>query len=381
MPVDPREGVQGFLLLEDGTLFRGTVWGPTEPSAAEVVFTTNMTGYQEVFTDPSYSGQIVVMTAPQIGNYGINTEDPESARPQIAGVVVRELSRSYSSWRATGDLLGWLLDSQIPVISEVDTRRLTRHLRSAGVMRGVIGRGEQPDASTLAVLGACPSMEGLDLASAVTTREAYGWGDPRAPYHIVAYDYGIKRNILRLFDESGCRVTVLPASTPVAEALALRPDGVFLSNGPGDPDAVEYAPATIRRIAEEGVPMFGICLGHQLIGLTFGARTEKMPYGHRGGNHPVKDVETGRVLITSQNHGFAVKGSETEVPGAPDLEVTHVNLNDGTIEGVRHRELPVFAVQYHPEAAPGPHDGRPLFAEFLDAVKSRKRLTHNEKRP
>jgi carbamoyl-phosphate synthase small subunit len=380
LPANPREGERGFLLLEDGTLFRGHIWSASEPSAAEVVFTTNMTGYQEVFTDPSYSGQIVVMTAPQIGNYGVNTEDPESARPQIAGVVVRELSRTYSSWRATGDLLSWLLDAQIPVISEVDTRRLTRHLRSVGVMRGVIGRGEQPDAATLAVLDACPSMEGLDLASVVTTREPYSWGDPRAPYHIVAYDYGIKRNILRLFDESGCRVTVLPANTPADEALALHPDGVFLSNGPGDPDAVEYAPATIRQLAGEGVPMFGICLGHQLIGLSFGAKTEKMPYGHRGGNHPVKDVESGRVLITSQNHGFAVKGSESAVPGAPELEVTHVNLNDGTIEGVRHRDLPVFAVQYHPEAAPGPHDARPLFAEFLEAVESRKRLTHNEKR-
>jgi carbamoyl-phosphate synthase small subunit len=354
-------------------------WLPGPPRAAEVVFTTNMTGYQEVFTDPSYSGQIVVMTAPQIGNYGINTDDPESAHPQIAGVVVRELSRSYSNWRATGDLLSWLLEAEVPVISEVDTRRLTRHLRSVGVMRGVIGRGAAPDAETLAVLDACPSMQGLDLASVVTTRERYRWGNPTASHHIVAYDFGIKRNILRLFDETGCQVTVVPSDTPAEEVLALHPDGVFLSNGPGDPDAVEYAPATIRRLASEELPMFGICLGHQLIGLTFGARTVKMPYGHRGGNHPVKDVATGRVLITSQNHGFAVEGSLDGIPGAPELEVTHVNLNDGTVEGVKHRELPVFAVQYHPEAAPGPHDARPLFDEFLRAVEARKRLTHNEK--
>jgi carbamoyl-phosphate synthase small subunit len=357
------------------------VWGDLPPAAAEVVFTTNMTGYQEVFTDPSYSGQIVVMTAPMIGNYGINAEDPESSRPQVAGVVVRELSRAYSSWRATGDLLSWLLDAQVPVIDDVDTRRLTRHLRSVGVMRGVIAHGEEPGRDALAALDACPSMEGLDLASVVTTRERYQWGNPRARHHIVAYDFGIKRNILRLFDENGCRVTVVPAKTPPEEALELEPDGIFLSNGPGDPEAVEYAPATIRRLAEEGLPMFGICLGHQLVGLSFGGRTTKMPYGHRGGNHPVRDVESGRVLITSQNHGFAVDGDEGAVPGAPALEVTHVNLNDGTIEGVRHREMPVFAVQYHPEAAPGPHDARPLFAEFLAAVESRKRLTHNEKRP
>jgi carbamoyl-phosphate synthase small subunit len=367
-----RGGQEGFLLLEDGTLFRGRVWGEFGPVAAEVVFTTNMTGYQEVFTDPSYAGQIVVMTAPQIGNYGINAEDPESSRPQIAGIVVRELSRGYSNWRATGDLLSWLLAAQVPAIEEVDTRRLTRHLRSVGVMRGVIGRGNVPDAEALAVLDACPSMEGLDLASVVTTRKPYSWGDPRSPFHVVAYDYGIKRNILRLFDENRCRVTVVPAQTKAEAVLELQPDGVFLSNGPGDPDAVSYAPETIRQLAETELPMFGICLGHQLIGLSFGAATVKMPYGHRGGNHPVREVSTNRVLITSQNHGFSVEGNDQGVPGAAELEVTHVNLNDGTIEGVRHRELPIFAVQYHPEAAPGPHDARPLFQEFLGAIAARK---------
>ncbi len=339
------------------------------PAVAEVVFTTNMTGYQEVFTDPSYRGQIVVMTAPQIGNYGINAEDPESSAPQIAGVVVRELSRTYSSWRATGGLGAWLAASQVPILQDVDTRRLTRHLRSIGVMRGVIGAGEEPDEASKSALDACPSMEGLDLASRVSTKERYTWGDPRARHHIVAYDYGIKRNILRLFDENDCRVTVVPAATSAEATLSEDPDGIFLSNGPGDPDAVTYAPEIIRQLTSEGMPVFGICLGHQLLGLTFGGSTAKMPYGHRGGNHPVKDVETGRVLITSQNHGFAVEGDEGSVTGSRDLEVTHVNLNDGTIEGLRHRTLPVFGVQYHPEAAPGPHDARPLFQEFLSALK------------
>jgi carbamoyl-phosphate synthase small subunit len=339
------------------------------PAVAEVVFTTNMTGYQEVFTDPSYRGQIVVMTAPQIGNYGVNAEDPESSAPQIAGVVVRELSESYSNWRATGGLGAWLAASQVPIIQDVDTRRLTRHLRSVGVMRGVIGAGIEPDEASGAALDACPSMEGLDLASRVSTRDRYSWGDPRARHHIVAYDYGIKRNILRLFDENDCRVTVVPADTSADATLAEDPDGIFLSNGPGDPDAVSYAPEIIRTLASKGVPIFGICLGHQLLGLTYGGSTAKMSYGHRGGNHPVKDVETGRVLITSQNHGFAVEGDERSVKGTGDLEVTHVNLNDGTIEGLRHRTLPVFGVQYHPEAAPGPHDARPLFQEFLSALR------------
>jgi carbamoyl-phosphate synthase small subunit len=364
--------IPGFLLLEDGTLFNGRIRGRDPerrlPAVAEVVFTTNMTGYQEVFTDPSYSGQIVVMTTPHIGNYGINAEDPESGAPQVAGVVVHELSDTYSNWRATGDLMSWLDAAQIPLIEEVDTRRLTRHLRSVGVMRGVIGLGDSPDAAALAALDACPSMEGLDLASRVTTKSAYTWGNPGARHHIVAYDYGIKRNILRIFGENDCRVTVVPAATTAEETLALKPDGLFLSNGPGDPDAIEYAPGTIRELTSAGVPTFGICLGHQLLGLTFGGSTKKMPYGHRGGNHPVKEVATGHVLITSQNHGFAVQGTEEAVTGAPDLQVTHVNLNDGTIEGLRHRELPVFGVQYHPEAAPGPHDARPLFQEFLRAL-------------
>jgi carbamoyl-phosphate synthase small subunit len=365
----------GFLLLEDGTLFHGRL-APADGdndgvAVAEVVFTTNMTGYQEVFTDPSYNGQIVVMTAPEIGNYGVNTEDPESQRPQITGVVLRELSRSYSNWRATGGLAEWLASAKVPILEDVDTRKLTRHLRSVGVMRGVIGRGDKPGEAARQALAECPSMEGLDLASRVTTRESYKWGDPRASRHIIAYDYGIKRNILRLFAKHDCRVTIVPAATSAADTLALRPDGVFLSNGPGDPDAISYGPDAVRDLATSGTPVFGICLGHQLIALSFGGSTTKLPYGHRGGNHPVRDTRSGRVLITSQNHGFAVEGSEREVVGAPELEVTHVNLNDGTIEGIRHTKLPVFGVQYHPEAAPGPHDAVPHFDEFLAAINSR----------
>ena len=363
---------KGFLLLEDGALFLGRLVGDTLPTVAEVVFTTNMTGYQEVFTDPSYRGQIVVMTATEIGNYGVNAEDPESATPQVAGIVVRELSATYSNWRATGGLPEWLTEHHVPALTEVDTRRLTKHLRSRGVMRGVISAGDAPTQEAREALDGCPSMEGRDLATAVSTRSSYVVGAPAAPFHVVAFDYGIKRNILRLLEAHECHVTVVPSSTSSADVMAMHPDGVFLSNGPGDPDAVIYAPETIRSIAAQQVPMFGICLGHQLIGLSYGGRTTKMPYGHRGGNQPVKELASGKIFITAQNHGFAVAGSADGIEGAPDLAVTHLNLNDGTVEGLRHKTLPVFAVQYHPEAAPGPHDAVPLFDQFLTAMRTRR---------
>lgn len=371
---NPFETRPGFLLLEDGTLFHGALRDPLAGGAvvAEVVFTTNMTGYQEVFTDPSYRGQIVVMTAPMIGNYGVNTEDGESAAPQIAGLVAREISDRYSNWRSSGDLGSWLAEAQVPILEEVDTRQLTRHLRSAKVMLGVVGAGEAPDDAARSALASCPSMEGLDLASRVSTAESYQWGDPGSAHHIVAYDFGIKRNILRLFEDQGCRITVVPSNTPARDAIALAPDGLFLSNGPGDPAAIDYAPPIIRELGDSGVPMLGICLGHQLLALSYGAETVKMSYGHRGGNHPVRDIATNEVLITSQNHGFSVLGTEEGIPGAPALEVTHVNLNDGSVEGLRHRELPIFAVQYHPEAAPGPHDARSQFPAFMSAVAKRK---------
>lgn len=366
---DREAGRPAFVLLEDGTWFPGRTHRPIAPGFGEVVFTTNLTGYQETFTDPSYLGQIVVMTAPMIGNYGVNAEDMESRRPQVSGVVVRELSRRPSNWRATGSLTEWLDDAGIPVITEVDTRKLTRHIRSRGAMRGVIAEGTAPDPSLEAALQASPSMAGQELASRATVAQAYQAGHDGP--HVVAYDFGMKRNIVDMLVAAGCRVTVVPATTPAAEVAALKPDGIFLSNGPGDPEAITYAPEAIRTLASDGYPTFGICLGHQLLGLAFGGRTIKLPYGHRGGNHPVRDLATGKVLITAQNHGFALEGGLDGVPGAPDLAVTHLNLNDGTVEGIRHKQLPVFAVQYHPEASPGPHDAYPHFEEFLELIGAR----------
>ena len=363
-----------FVLLEDGTWFSGTSSRALDPAFGEVVFTTNLTGYQETFTDPSYLGQIVVMTAPMIGNYGVNEDDMESSRPQVSGVIVRELSRHPSNWRATRSLDEWLESAGVPILDNVDTRRLTRHIRERGAMRGVIAEGSGPSDPLRARLLASPSMEGLDLATraSVGNRATEGAGP-----HVVAYDFGMKRNIVRMLVNAGCRVTVVPAATPAAQVRELSPDGLFLSNGPGDPAAVGYALETIRELSGSGLPTFGICLGHQLVGLAYGGSTSKLPYGHRGGNHPVRDVRTDRVLITTQNHGFAVVGDASGVPGAPALEVTHLNLNDGTIEGIRHRELPLFAVQYHPEAAPGPHDALPHFSEFMKLLHSSRHQSLN----
>ena len=354
-----------FVLLEDGTWYAGSTGRPIGPAFGEVVFTTNLTGYQETFTDPSYLGQIVVMTAPMIGNYGVNIEDSESDQPQVSGVVVRELSRHASNWRSSRSLDDWLQSAGVPLLEGVDTRRLTRHLRERGAMRGVVAEGLEPSKELTTQLLASPSMEGLDLASRATTRERHSEGS--GP-HVVAYDFGMKRNIVRMLVQTGCRVTVVPSTTTASQVKELKPDGLFLSNGPGDPAAVGYALDTIRQLSGSGLPTFGICLGHQLVGLAYGGSTAKLPYGHRGGNHPVRDLRTDQVLITTQNHGFAVVGDEARVPGAPELEVTHLNLNDGTIEGIRHRKLPLFAVQYHPEAAPGPHDALPHFAEFMASL-------------
>ncbi|MEO8200774.1 MAG: glutamine-hydrolyzing carbamoyl-phosphate synthase small subunit [Gemmatimonadota bacterium] len=361
-------GRPAFVLLEDGTWYAGSMPASASPAFGEVVFTTNLSGYQETFTDPSYLGQIVVMTAPMIGNYGVNLEDMESPRPQVTGVVVRELARQASNWRSSKELGAWLGEYNVPVIEGVDTRRLTRHIRERGAMRGVIAEGSEPTEDLKARLMASPSMSGLDLASRATVSSFQTEG---AGPHVVAVDYGMKRNIVRMMVDMGLKVTVVPSTTRASAIRDLRPDGLFLSNGPGDPAAVGYAFSTIRELAGSGLPTFGICLGHQLLGLSFGGRTVKMPYGHRGGNHPVKDLKSGKVLITSQNHGFAVEGSNSGVPGAPDLEVTHLNLNDGTVEGLRHRELPVFAVQYHPEASPGPHDAYPHFAEFMGLLRGK----------
>ncbi|MGE0455076.1 MAG: glutamine-hydrolyzing carbamoyl-phosphate synthase small subunit [Vicinamibacteria bacterium] len=361
-----------MLALEDGTVFEGVAFGHAGDTTGEVVFNTSLTGYQEVLTDPSYAGQIVTMTYPHIGNYGVNREDVESARPQVAGFVVRELSAVHSSWRADGGLGAWLAEHGIAGIAEIDTRALTRHLRTHGAKRGVIATGAQDAEQLVARALASPSMLGADLARGVSCREPYAWepGAGARRFKVVAYDFGIKRNILRMLARAGCDVTVVPATTTAAEALALGPDGVFLSNGPGDPEPCTYAVEAAKRLIEVK-PVFGICLGHQILGLACGGRTFKLKFGHRGANHPVKNLGSGHVEITSQNHGFAL---DPGLLARPELELTHVNLNDGTVEGFRHRELPVMSVQYHPEASPGPHDSHYLFQDFVRKMTERRAL-------
>jgi carbamoyl-phosphate synthase small subunit len=366
------------LALEDGTVFEGSSFGAPVERTGEVVFNTAITGYQEVFTDPSYSGQIVVLTYPQIGNYGSNDGDNESARPHIEGLVVREFSPLSSNWRADETAQQFLTNSGVPVISEIDTRRLVRHLRSRGVMRGVLwaGPNPRPDSQTLVERARnSPSMAGLDLATRVSTAQSYDWnhGIVRASpsdregtateirHHVVAYDFGIKRNILRRLVHSGCHVTVVPAGTSSEDVLALKPDGVFLSNGPGDPEPLTHQAQQIRKLVGK-TPIFGICLGHQILGLALGGKTYKLKFGHRGANHPVLNRITNKVEITSHNHGFAVDADSLNLN---ELEITHMNLNDETLEGFRHRSYPVFCVQYHPEAAPGPHDSHYLFDDFV----------------
>ncbi len=363
-----------LLALEDGTLFNGINFGRFGETSGEVVFNTALCGYQEVLTDPSYRGQIVTMTYPHIGNYGINREDVESSRPQVAGFVVREISTAASSWRASGELNGYLAEEGIVGISEIDTRKLTRHLRSRGACRGVISAVDLDPASLVAKARGAAAMIGADLAREVTCPAPYrceGEGTA-SPFHVVAYDLGMKRNILRMLAGAGCAVTVVPATTPASEALALDPDGIFLSNGPGDPEACDYAVEAARGLMASRRPVFGICLGHQILGLACGGKTFKLKYGHRGGNHPVRNVATGQVEITAQNHGFAV---DPDLFENPEYVLTHVNLNDGTVEGFRHCDLPVFSVQYHPEASPGPHDSHYLFREFIARMAESRELS------
>jgi carbamoyl-phosphate synthase small subunit len=405
--------MDAVLALENGMTFRGKAAGAHGQTGGEVVFNTSMTGYQEVLTDPSYAGQLVTMTCPEIGNYGVSLDDVESRGVQVAGFIIRDESPIASSWRADGTLGDYLAEQHIVAISDIDTRALTRVLRSAGVMRGVIATGHPNPEDLVRQALALPRMEGADMVRGVTCRAAFDWpvlggadGPAQAPIEahplsqadgaapssveedalaaseflvapgrraarplrVAAYDFGMKWNILRRLAAHGCDVRVFPATAPAAELLAMRPDGIFLSNGPGDPAVLDYAIAGTQALVASGLPVFGICLGHQILGLALGARTFKLKFGHRGANHPVKDLRTGKIEITSQNHGFAV--DPASVPH--DCEVTHTNLYDGTIEGLRHRTKPVFSVQYHPEASPGPHDADYLFTEFLDAMETRR---------
>jgi len=381
--------VSALLALEDGRVFSGRAAGARTRRGGEVVFNTSLTGYQEVFTDPSYAGQIVCLTYPHIGNVGTNLDDEEASRPYIEALVVREFSQLASNWRSLQTAQTYFERHNIPAIWDIDTRALVRHIRQAGALRGVVATDGSAAEQLVAEARALPPMAGLELASGVTCAKPYAWSQgsvemvsaaawaPRGQrasgdafrWHVAAYDFGIKRNILRLLVDHGCRVTVVPAQTGAEEVLGLKPDGVFLSNGPGDPEPVAYAVANIRKLIGR-VPVFGICLGHQLCGLALGGRTFKLKFGHHGSNHPVKNLLTERVEITAQNHGFAV---DPESLPSSEVEITHVNLNDYTNEGMRHRWLPLFSVQYHPEASPGPHDSRYLFTRFVEMLEAHAR--------
>ena len=381
--------MQAILALEDGRIFRGQGHGHPGESQGEVVFNTSLTGYQEIATDPSYAGQIVVLTNPQIGNYGTNHADNEASRPYIEGLIVREFSSISSNWRSEQVTDEYMERYSVPVLAEIDTRALVRHLRNNGVMRGVISTTETDSDVLVQKARKIRKMDGTDLAKVVSTKTSYEFdaSDPRSQIgdsllaegfiqkenvrkrlHVVAYDFGIKQNILRMLVRDDCRVTVVPAETTADDVLALKPDGVFLSNGPGDPEPVDYAVRAIQQMLGR-VPVFGICLGHQLCGLALGGRTYKLKFGHHGGNHPVRNNSTGKVEITAHNHNFAV---DPDSINANEVELTHVDLNDQTLEGLRHKTLPLFSVQYHPEAAPGPHDSHYLFRDFRQMMEEWK---------
>jgi carbamoyl-phosphate synthase small subunit len=377
--------MQAILALEDGRIFRGKSFGARAECSGEVVFNTSLTGYQEIFTDPSYAGQIVVLTNPHIGNYGTTPQDAESKKPYIEGLVTREFSPVSSNWRSTQVADEYLERYGVPVIAEVDTRAIVRHLRANGVMRGVIASGDNLDAEALvAKARAIPRMEGTDLASVVSTKEPYKWdatepknqtGDPLLkpaadmdPLHVVAYDFGIKENILRMLARENINVTVVPARTTAEEVLAMDPDGVFFSNGPGDPEPLNYAIENVQKLQGKK-PLFGICLGHQIFGLALGGKTYKLKFGHHGGNHPIMNHQTGKVEITAQNHNFNV--DPESLPA--NVEKTHTNLNDQTLAGLRHKTDPMFSVQYHPEASPGPHDSHYLFQDFRKMMEEWKK--------
>jgi carbamoyl-phosphate synthase small subunit len=373
---------QAVLALEDGTVFEGSSFGAPVQRTGEVVFNTAITGYQEIFTDPSYCGQIVVLTNPQIGNYGANHTDCEASVPYIEGLVVREISPVVSNWRSEDRAEHFLAKHGIPVIADVDTRRLVRLLRDRGAMRGIISIGNHDRDALIRDVRSAPPMTGQNLVSKVSTPNTYQWTSGIEPvsasdklppatepaFHVVAYDYGIKRNILRHLVRIGSRVTVVPSGTSAADTLMLKPDGVFLSNGPGDPEPLERESAEVRKLIGK-VPVFGICLGHQILGLALGGKTYKLKFGHHGANHPVLNRKTGKVEITSQNHGFCVDPDSLR---DSDVEITHLNLNDQTVEGFEHRSEPVFCVQYHPEAAPGPHDSHYLFQRFAEVMRENK---------
>ena len=376
--------MQAILALEDGRIFRGEGYGHPGECQGEVVFNTSLTGYQEIATDPSYAGQIVVLTNPQIGNYGTNQADNEAGKPYIEGLIVREFSAISSNWRSEQVTDEYMERYAVPVLAEIDTRALVRHLRTHGVMRGVISTIETDTDKLVQRAKSIRKMDGTDLAKVVSTKAVYGFnaddsrnqsGDPllpgceeKPPLHVVAYDFGIKQNILRMLTRECCNVTVVPAETSAADVMALKPDGIFLSNGPGDPEPVDYAVRAIRDMIGR-VPVFGICLGHQLCGLALGGKTYKLKFGHHGGNHPVRNNATGKVEITAHNHNFAV---DPDSINANDVELTHVDLNDNTLEGLRHKLLPLFSVQYHPEAAPGPHDSHYLFRDFRNLMEEWK---------